>query len=305
MQQDVSNILGQFLLVFHIAGKTLLGLSPYIFAGIFLAELLKNLNWIDKLKLWFYNETFKSVLVGTCLGVVSPLCTYGTVPVILMLVRERYPLPPLISFLVASSSINPQLFIVTWGGIGVEMALVRLGSVIIFSLLTGFILSKIPVNLILATERIDSIQTGDKNPIHQGQKTDFRRSMLSMWNDLKYIGFFIIIGCVLGALIEIFIPGDWIASLFNTGPFGSILVAALLGVPVYVCGGGTIPIIHSLLSKGMNIGAAFAFLSVGQAVRITPLVALATVMRGKPIMLYILAIIVYSVLVGLLYSSLN
>jgi len=48
MPQEVSNISGQLLLVFYNTGKTLLGLIPYVFAGIFLGEIFRNLSWMDE-----------------------------------------------------------------------------------------------------------------------------------------------------------------------------------------------------------------------------------------------------------------
>ena len=123
-----------------------------------------------------------------------------------------------------------------------------------------------------------------------------------MWKDLKYIGFFILIGCIAGAIIEVFIPSDWVSSVVNAGPVGSIVVATILGVPIYVCGGGVIPVIGSLISQGMNAGAALSFLTVGQAVRITPLTALASLIRMKFLIFFVISIIIYAMLIGFIYQ---
>ena len=124
-----------------------------------------------------------------------------------------------------------------------------------------------------------------------------------MWHELKYIGWFMIIGCILGAVIEVFVPGEWFSGLFQSKPLGSIMIATILGVPVYVCGGGAIPLVNSLLTKGLNPGAALAFLTVGQTVRITPLFALAALVRVKYILIYIGAVMMYAIMIGLVYST--
>lgn len=302
MNLDIPGIIEQFLLVFHISGRTLMGLLPYILAGIVLGEILRNLSWLEKLNHWCHKATFTSILIAVILGIISPLCTYGTVPLVLMLARKGFPLPPLLTFLISSSSLNPQLFFVTWGGIDIELALVRLGTVLLFSLLAGMLLSIIPVKSILTSEGIEGNHQVKLHTGYSPDRTGFKRSLRGMWNELKYIGWYMIIGCILGAVIEVFVPAEWFSGLFRSKPLGSIMVAAILGVPVYVCGGGAIPLVNSLLTKGLNPGAALAFLTVGQTVRITPLFALAALVRVKYILIYVLAVLLFAVLIGLLYS---
>ena len=85
------------------------------------------------------------------MGVISILCIYGTVPLVLMLQGKGFPLAPLVTFLIGSSSLNPQLFFITTGGINFEMALVRLGTVMLFSILAGLITIHIPEKSIRAS----------------------------------------------------------------------------------------------------------------------------------------------------------
>ena len=300
MQQEISNIAEQFLLVFFITGRTLLGLVPYILSGIILGEIFRNLRWMDQLSRWCHKSTLIALFVAAGLGVISPLCTYGTIPLILMLAGKGFPLPPLITFLLASSSLNPQLFFVTLGGINPEMALMRLVTVLIFSIIAGFVIRFIPAELILVSS--NKTDPGKKNVNIHENGYRFSSSLQNMWKDLKYIGFFILIGCIAGAVIEVFVPTESLSSLFNSGPVGSVLIATILGVPIYVCGGGVIPVIGSLLTKGMNAGAALSFLTVGQAVRITPLTALASLIRVKYLIFFVISIIIYAILIGLIYQ---
>jgi uncharacterized membrane protein YraQ (UPF0718 family) len=301
MVLHIPGIIEQFLLVFHITGKTLLGLLPYVFAGIILGEIIRQLSWMERLNRWCRKSTLTTILIAAFLGVVSPLCTYGTVPLVLVLARKGFPVPPLLTFLISSSSMNPQLFFITWGGIHLELAMVRLGTVLLFSLLVGLLLNLLPTGAVLAAQG-----TGERVKTHEGQTSGslgFRESLRSMWSELKYIGWYILIGCMIGAAIEVFVPGDWLSGIFGSRPLGSVMIAAILGVPVYVCGGGAIPLVNSLLSKGLNPGAALAFLTVGQTVRITPLFALASLVRIRYILIYVFAVLLYAVLIGLIYSS--
>jgi len=217
-----------------------------------------------------------------------------------MLAGKGFPLSPLITFLVASSSLNPQLFFITLGGINAEMALVRLITVIIFSVLMGLIVRYLPEASILSVNKKNN--PGVRHVAVPEKGKGFRLSVKSMWKDLKYIGFFILLGCLIGAVIEVFVPADRISTLFGAGPAGSVFIASILGIPVYVCGGGTIPVIGSLLSKGLNEGAALSFLTVGQAVRITPLMALASLIKIRYLIYLVCAIIIYAIFIGYTYQ---
>lgn len=91
--------------------------------------------------------------------------------------------------------------------------------------------------------------------------------------------------------------------MFRPGEWASAALAAVLGVPLYACGGGTIPLVRSLLRQGMSEGAALAFFISDPATRVTPLMALAAVLRPGFILAYVCALLAYSIVVGVLYGS--
>ena len=97
-------------------------------------------------------------------------------------------------------------------------------------------------------------------------------------------------------------PDRWLSVLFHPGRWYSVLLASLLGVPLYACGGGTIPLIRELVQRGMSRGAALGFFLVGPATRPAPLAALAALLRPRFILLYLCALMVFAVLAGLVYQ---
>ena len=79
-------------------------------------------------------------------------------------------------------------------------------------------------------------------------------------------------------------------------------MAATVGVPLYACGGGTIPLLQSWLAEGMSLGSAAAFMITGPATKITNLVALKIVMGLKKFILYFLFIMIYAFISGVLIN---
>ena len=291
----------QLLAVLQISGRTVIGLFPYVAAGIVLGEILRLVpwkGWIVKGSTRFY---LLSIPLSAVLGMVSPLCTYGTVPVVITFFRAGLPLPPLVTFLAVSSLMNPQLFMMTWFWIGPEMAIARAGAVLLLGILLGVLLLRLPHRWILNPGLLfghsERKEHGKNSPKRFAPRTFFRDA----WNSLQFVGFYIVIGILVGAMVEVFVPGRWFMSLFKPGQTSSVMIAALLGVPLYPCGGGTIPLVRSLMVKGMSKGSALAFFIVGPATRVTPLMALATVLRPLFIVLYIFSLIGYSIIAGVLY----
>lgn len=88
-------------------------------------------------------------------------------------------------------------------------------------------------------------------------------------------------------------------TLFGGNQAWGILMAATVGVPLYACGGGTIPLLQNWLSEGMSLGSASAFMITGPATKITNLGALKIVFGLKRFFLYIAFVVVFSFLSGL------
>ena len=142
------NLIDRFVLVLQISGNTFISLFPYVLLGVAAGEILKFTAWTNLIYRGCLKSPFLSTVFAALLGMASPLCTYGTVPVILQLFRAGIPLAPMVTFLSVSSLMNPQLFIITWGGISPEMAMVRAGTVLLFGFLIGLIIHWIPYKLV-------------------------------------------------------------------------------------------------------------------------------------------------------------
>ena len=291
----------QLLAVLQISGRTVIGLFPYVAAGIVIGEILRLITWKGWISVGSTKLSLVSIAGCAVLGMVSPLCTYGTVPVVITFFQAGFPLPPLVTFLAVSSLMNPQLFLMTWFWIGPEMAVIRAGSVLVLGILLGLFLLRLPQKWILNPGIF--LQHPDTHERGGGRhkKLKPRVFLRNIWGSLQFVGFYVVIGILLGSVVEVFVPGRWLMALFKPGQTSSVLLAALLGVPLYPCGGGTIPLVRSLMLKGMSKGSALAFFIVGPATRVTPLMALATVLRPLFIILYIFSLIAYSIVAGVLY----
>jgi uncharacterized membrane protein YraQ (UPF0718 family) len=128
----------------------------------------------------------------------------------------------------------------------------------------------------------------------------FLRFVFNFGRNVKATGLYFLAGITLSAIFQRYVPPSAFAKLFGGG-FG-ILMAATVGVPLYVCGGGTIPLIQSWMSRGMSLGAATSFMIAGPAMKITNLGALKIVLGLKHFVLYLLFATVFAFFAGVVIN---
>jgi uncharacterized protein len=107
------------------------------------------------------------------------------------------------------------------------------------------------------------------------------RLLKNIWRNVKATGPYFLVGVFLTALYQRYVPADLVSHLFGRQRGFGVLMAAALGVPAYVCGGGTIPLLIEWLDSGMSMGAAAAFMITGPATKITNLGAVKIVLGTR------------------------
>lgn len=106
-------------------------------------------------------------------------------------------------------------------------------------------------------------------------------------------------GIVLSAVFQRHVPSELVESLFGSNRGFGVLMAATIGVPLYACGGGTIPLLIQWLADGMSLGSASTFMITGPSTKITNLGALKIVLGVKNFALYLAFVILFSLLTGI------
>lgn len=135
-----------------------------------------------------------------------------------------------------------------------------------------------------------------------------RRELIYIWYyfdvQLRQIFWYWVLGILLSALFQRYVPQDLMTELFGGNEAFGVLMAATIGVPLYACGGGTIPLLQSWLLDGMSMGSAGAFMITGPSTKITNLGALKIVLGLRHFLLYLAFVMVYSFVTGLIVNLL-
>jgi uncharacterized membrane protein YraQ (UPF0718 family) len=134
------------------------------------------------------------------------------------------------------------------------------------------------------------------------------RFLKNFGRNVKATGLYFLAGIVLSALFQRYMPPEAFEKLFGGAGFSGrgfgLLMAATIGVPLYVCGGGTIPLLRQWLAAGMTMGSAAVFMITGPASKITNLGALKIVLGIKHYLLYLLFIVLFALASGLMIDYL-
>ena len=241
-------------------------------------------------------------IVPACiLGIASPLCMYGTIPVAASFSEKGMREDWLASFMMASILLNPQLIIYSTA-LGRTALLVRIISCFMCGICAGL--------AVYAYGRRTSKSVFSFTGLYETSNRDidpnlFIRYVKNFWRNVKATGLYFLLGIFLTALFMRYVPAESFARLFGRRNGFGVLMAATIGVPLYACGGGTIPLLIQWLADGMSMASASAFMITGPATKITNLGALKIVLGGWKFAAYLGFVIVYSLVNGFIVELLT
>lgn len=270
------------------------GMAIGSFISVFAKDRIHRLFAGMKEKKWGVS----GIIPACLLGIASPLCMYGTIPIAASFHREGMREDWLASFMTASILLNPQLIIYS-AALGRTALTVRIVTCFLCGCAAGFL-----VFLFYRKKEFFNFN-GFKEKASRDTHPDLLiRYLLNFGRNIKATGLYFLFGILLSAIFQRYVPQDFMIKAFGGNEAWGILMAATIGVPLYACGGGTIPLLQSWLMEGMNLGSAAAFMITGPATKITNLGALKIVFGIRRFLLYLAFVMIFSLLAGLLTSAL-
>ena len=233
------------------------------------------------------------IIPACILGIASPLCMYGTIPIAASFRKQGMREDWLAAFMMASILLNPQLIIYSMA-LGSTALAVRIVTCFLCGCTAGLL-----VFLFYRDRNFFDFKGFEERASHDTHPNLLIRYLLNVWRNVRATGFYFLFGILLSALFQRYVPQDLMVNVFGGNEAWGVLMAATIGVPLYACGGGTIPLLQQWLWEGMSMGSAAAFMITGPATKITNLGALKIAMGWKRFALYILFVMMFSVLCGM------
>ena len=233
-------------------------------------------------------------IVPACLlGIASPLCMYGTIPIAASFRKQGMREDWLAAFMMASILLNPQLIIYS-AALGTTALIVRIVSCFFCGIAAGVL-----VFVFYRDRDFFDFSGFEVKASRDTHPNLLIRYLLNVLRNVRATGLYFIFGILLSALFQRYVPGGLMTKVFGGNEAWGVLMAATVGVPLYACGGGTIPLLQEWLMSGMSLGSASAFMLTGPATKITNLGALKIVMGMRRFLLYMGFIMLFSLLSGM------
>ena len=239
------------------------------------------------------------IVAASALGIASPLCMYGTIPIAASFSRSGIRDDWLAAFMMSSILLNPQLIVYS-AALGTAALAARILSCFLCGVLAGLLVR------IFYREKSFFDFTGFDEP--KSRDTDpniLLRFLKNLGRNIKATGLYFLFGIILSALFQRYAPQELMTSLFGGNEAFGVLMAATIGVPLYACGGGTIPLLQAWLLDGMSLGSAAAFMITGPATKITNLGAVKIVLGVRRFLLYLAFVMVFSLVCGLMVNGIT
>lgn len=236
-------------------------------------------------------------IVPACLlGIASPLCMYGTIPIAASFRKQGMREDYLAAFMMASILLNPQLIIYS-AALGTTALTVRIVTCFACGCAAGLLM-----HLFFRDREFFDFEGFEVRAGRDTHPNILLRYLFNLGRNIKATGAYFLLGILLSALFQRYVPQDIMVNLFGGNRAWGILMAATIGVPLYACGGGTIPLLQEWLWSGMSMGSAAAFMITGPATKITNLGALKIAMGWKRFALYIVFVMAFSFVSGILVN---
>ena len=236
------------------------------------------------------------IVVASALGIASPLCMYGTIPIAASFAKSGIQDDWLAAFMMSSVLLNPQLIIYS-AALGETVLAVRIISCFVCGITAGLI-----IRFFYRGKEFFNFHGFDEPQSKDTDANLFIRYIKNVGRNVKATGLYFLLGIVLSALFQRYVPAEVMTSLFGGNEALGVLMAATIGVPLYACGGGTIPLLQQWLWDGMSVGSAASFMITGPATKITNLGALKIVLGIKRFLLYLAFVMVFSFVTGLVVN---
>ncbi len=239
------------------------------------------------------------IVAASVLGIASPLCMYGTIPISASFSQSGMKDDWLAAFMMSSILLNPQLIIYS-AALGRTALLVRIVSCFLCGIAAGLL-----IRFFYHNQKFFNFSGFDEPKSRDTDPNIFIRFMKNLGRNVKATGIYFLIGVILSALFQRYVPTEFMTKLFGGNEAFGVLMAATIGVPLYACGGGTIPLLQAWLYDGMSMGSAAAFMITGPATKITNLGAVKIILGTKRFLLYIVFAMLFSLVCGLLIEAMR
>lgn len=241
--------------------------------------------------------------LAALLGTVTPFCSCSSIPLFIGFTSAGLPLGVTFSFLISSPMVDLGSLVLLMSIFGWKIAIVYVVVGLLIAIAGGTLIE----SLSLENQVEEFIRQGTVGAATSQETLRPRDRAKYAWEQVvstaKKVFPYVIIGVGIGAVIHNWIPEEWVVTaLGNRNPFG-VMIAVLVGVPMYADIFGTIPIAEALLGKGALLGVVLSFMMAVTTLSLPSIIMLRKAVKPKLLGIFIGICVIGIILVGYFFNA--
>ncbi len=288
-------------------------IAPFFILSIGVAGYAKASGAEHLIAQVFSGNPVRMIVAASVFGALSPFCSIGVIPIIAGLLSAGVPLAPVMAFWLSSPLMDPEMFVISSAGLGLQFTTAKTLFAIMIGLLGGMttlMMQRIGFfeNAVLSTsDGCGSCCSADKSDTkvnwkfwnEPGRRQEFFGSFRENgWFLGKWLTFAFLIESIMIA----YVPASFISTWLGQDTWWTLPSAVLIGIPTYLNGFAAVPLMAELIEMGMMPGAAMAFMIAGGVTSIPAAIAVFALVRRAIFAWYIVLALISALLSGSLYQ---
>ncbi|NJE45050.1 permease [Massilimicrobiota sp. SW1139] len=243
----------------------------------------------------------KANIISALLGTVTPFCSCSSIPLFIGFTSAGLPLGVTFSFLISSPMVDLGSLVLLMSIFGIKIAVAYVIVGLIIAVIGGIVIEKMHMEKYVEAFIMKSSHVDISSPdLSKTERLQYAKEQVI--ETFKKVFPYILIGVGIGAIIHNWIPEAWIEGILGgNNPFGVIL-ATIVGIPMYADIFGTIPVAEALLAKGALLGTVLAFMMAVTTLSLPSLIMLKKAVKPKLLALFIAICTTGIIVVGYLFN---
>lgn len=250
---------------------------------------------------------FQGVIANTLaalLGTITPFCSCSSIPLFIGFTSAGLPVGVTFSFLISSPLVDLASVILLGSIFNLKIAIAYVFVGVILAIIGGSIIDKLKMQKYVEDFVFSSNQLGeDIEKLNFKDRLDFSKNQVI--DIVNRVWKYVLIGVFIGSMIHNYIPENVINSILGNDKWYSVLIATIVGIPMYADIFGTLPIAEALVTKGVGLGTALSFMMATTALSLPSMIMLSKVVKNKLLGLFILIVTLGIIIIGYTFNFIS
>ena len=270
---------------------------------VFVVAIIRTFLPPEKIRAMLsHKHEYTGNVLAACFGILTPFCTCSAIPLFMGMLQSGVPLGVTMSFLVASPTINEVAIVLLWGLFGWRVALTYILSGMFIAIVSGVLIGRLKMekyveDFVYKTKPVAS-NSGKK--LKWNERIDYA---VEYTKDIfSQVWLYVMIGVGIGAFIHGYVPVEFVTKYAGNGNPFAVIIAVIIGVPLYSNAAGTIPIVQALMEKGLALGTTLAFMMAVTSLSLPEFIILRKVLKPRLLLTFFGTVTIGIILIGYLFN---